>query len=338
MQLFARKKLAQAIAQIAKGFETSAENLAENFDVTPGVAQKVNEAIRAENTFLKSINVFGVVEVKAEKILVGTTGSLSRRTDTNNKERTARSAHALKARSYELYKTETDVAIRHEVLESWAHIDGGMAKMIRSQVKTQIAEDRVTCGWNGIQADSETDPSTDPLLTKLNIGWPQKLRVENSENVFTEVVANSGKIEIGTSADYANLPALVASLIKVIPKHKRKGLVAYVSDDLADQYEQQIWAMFGEKPTEEDKLKANGLLSRVAKLPMETPDNFPDGMVFITKPKNLSIYWQLSSWKTSSGDNQKAEQWEDLNKRNEGYIIEDVEAAAMAENVSYKAA
>jgi hypothetical protein len=68
---------------------------------------------------------------------------------------------------------------------------------------------------------------------------------------------------------------------------------------------------------------------------METPEGFPAGTIFICSHKNLSIYWQKESWKTTSGDNHKADQYEDLNKRNEGYVLEDEEACALAENLEY---
>ncbi|MGR6871185.1 P2 family phage major capsid protein [Pseudomonas sp. HK3] len=330
------KALSNAHKQIAKGFEATSDQLIKGYSVSASVTQKLNESIRADNDFLKKINVIGVKEVKAEKIMVGTKGPVSRRTNTSNgNERKARSAHKLTSRNYELHKTETDIAIRHETLESWVHIDGGLATMIRNQVKQQIGEDRVVCGWNGVSAAADTDPENDPLLTNLNIGWLEKARVENSDAHFVEGVKDSGKITIGKGGDYANLSAAVSALKKAIPKHKRKNLVAFIGEDLADEYEQQIWSMYGEQPTEEDKLAANKLLGRVAKLPMETPEGFPDGTIFICSHKNLSIYWQKESWKTTSGDNHKADQYEDLNKRNEGYVLEDEEACALAENLEY---
>jgi len=55
----------------------------------------------------------------------------------------------------------------------------------------------------------------------------------------------------------------------------------------------------------------------------------------VTSLKNLSIYWQDTSWRRQQIDNPKKDQYEDFNSRQEGYVVEIEEKAALIENITY---
>lgn len=337
---FAKKGLSKAIGQFAKGFGVTVGDIAQSFSVTPAIAQKLQEEVRATNTVLAKVNVLPVTEITGQKVMLGVNGAVSSRTDLTqqNSERKASSAHSLKANTYTLKDTNTDVAIPYNVLNTWAHVTKGMAAMIRNQVKQQIADDRVMCGWNGTSAAAETDRDTYPLLQDLNIGWLKLLETENPDNVFVEDIASSGKIIIGPTAanTYKNLDQLVTSLRNTIPVHKRKGLVALVGEDVMDEVEQQVWAFAGNKPTEKEKANIQKVMGSAGGLVIETPEFFPGNCVMVTAWENLSVYYQESSWRSQTIDNPRRNQLEDFNTRNEGYVIEDVEACALAKNIEFE--
>lgn len=340
----AKNGLSKAIGQFAKGFGVQSSDVKNGFSVDPSIAQKLQEEVRAVSDVLSKINIIPVVAIKGQKISIGVNGAISSRTDLSdeNKERKAKVAHGLKAMEYELYEVDTDYAIPYSVLNSWAHVSTGMAKMIRSQVKQQIADDRVMCGFNGTSVAANSNRIDNPLLQDLNIGWPQLLKNQNSDNVFSEdvddegVSLGTGKIKVGEGQRYKNLDQVVTALKNAIPKHKRKGLVALVSEDLMEEYEQFVWAIGGAKPSEKEKLLMDKLLNKLGKLDYETPEHFPDGTVMVVAWKNLSIYHQEGSWQAQTIDNPKRKQLEDYNTRNEGYVIEDVEAITMAENIVFE--
>jgi P2 family phage major capsid protein len=337
---FAKTGLSKAIGQIAKGFGVTVGEIAETFSVAPSIAQKLQEEVRAKNTVLAKVNVLPVTEITGQKIMLSVNGAVSSRTDLTDstKERTASTAHSLKANAYTLKETNTDVAIPYNVLNTWAHVTLGMAKMIRNQVKQQVADDRVMCGFNGTSAADETDRDANPLLQDLNIGWLKLLETENSDNVFLEDIDGSGKIIIGaTEANaYKNLDQLVTALRNVIPVHKRKGLVALVGEDVMDEVEQAVWAIAGNKPSEKDKVDALKILGTAGGLAIETPEYFPANCVMVTAWSNLSVYYQESSWRSQTINNPRRNQLEDFNTRNEGYVIEDVEACALAKNIEFE--
>lgn len=334
-----------AIAGIANLHAVPADQVVETYNVTPAVAQKVNEAIRAENTFLSQINVIGVKEKKGQKVAVGTGGNrITRRTDTTSKNRKPTNPADLTAVEYELYKTETDVATPDELLENWAHIEANIGQMILNQSRITIAEERVMIGFNGVSAAVESDPATNTMLQDVNIGWLQKLRIENPNNVFSEIRGGAGEVVLGENgavvSDYANLNQLVAAALKTIPKHLRKKtgkgrLVVMVGDELAEYHQDRIYAQYGEQPSEQEKAQRQLAATTLGGLEMVEPDFFPSRSIVITSYDNLSIYYQSSSWKKQTKYVAEAEEMQDYNKRNEGYVVENVLKMVLVENIVF---
>lgn len=330
-----------ATAFSAEGLTVNSNMMVEGFTPTPSIVQTLNEKIRAENSVLMKVNVKGVKSKRGQKLSIGTgANAISRRTKlTGDKERKARYPGSLEHSEYELHKTETDYSVPDVILEEWAHVDGKVAQKIQNQVKITIAEERVKIGWNGVEAKEETDPSAKPMLEDLNKGWLQKVREENASGHFTEVRSGTGEIVVGVkdgvTSDHANVNALVASLKRSIPKHLRKDLVVLVGEDIADYHEDQIYSKYGEQPTEAQQKEMDAVMGKLGGLPWETPDFFPEDAILITSWDNLSIYYQTESWKKQSYYSGRREQWEDYNKRNEGYVLENSEKTALAENIVF---
>ncbi len=64
----------------------------------------------------------------------------------------------------------------------------------------------------------------------------------------------------------------------------------------------------------------------------------PRGKLFITIPKNLSIYWQIGGRRRAVIDNPKRDQVEFFESSNEAYVVEDFGAGCLIENVEFAGA
>nr|VXZ92016.1 phage major capsid protein, P2 family [Klebsiella pneumoniae] len=60
---------------------------------------------------------------------------------------------------------------------------------------------------------------------------------------------------------------------------------------------------------------------------------FPANALLITRPDNLSIYWQEDTRRRSVIDNPKRDRIENFESVNEAYVVEDYRCAALVENI-----
>jgi len=72
-------------------------------------------------------------------------------------------------------------------------------------------------------------------------------------------------------------------------------------------------------------------------LPVVRAPFFPAETLLITRPDNLSIYWQEESRRRSVVDNAKRDRVENFESVNEAYVIEDLRGACLVENIKIKA-
>lgn len=311
----------------------------QTFAATPTVAQTLNDKIVTDgNPFLSKINVIGVQEIKGEKVLMGLSGRVSSRTNTAGAgERVAKNLLSLGSKGFELFKTDSDTAIRYAQIDMWAKFSD-FAERYNKQVRIAIGNDRLTCGWHGIEAAEDTDIATNPNLEDLNVGWLQLLREYNSgSQVLAATVEDP--IALG-STDFPNLDILVHETKQMLHESVRStpGLTAFISEDLlmaaqGDYYESQ-----GATPSEKEKLRNSLVMQTYGGLPAEVPPFFPAGTILVTTHANLSIYWQEGSWRRKIDDNSKKDQYDNWNSRNEGYVVEEELLAGVTEGITIAAA
>jgi hypothetical protein len=72
---------------------------------------------------------------------------------------------------------------------------------------------------------------------------------------------------------------------------------------------------------------------RLGNLPAVRVPYFPARGLLVTKLENLSIYWQEGSRRRTVLDNAKRDRIENYESVNDAYVIEDLECAALAENI-----
>ncbi len=329
----ARLKFSALAVAIATTY--GVETVREEFNVTPTHAQTLNEKITHSSTFLSRINVIPVSEIKGEKVMLGTSGTVTGRTDTSTADRVARNVLGLDGQGYELFETHSDVALKYASIDAWAKFPN-FPQRYSAAVQKQIALDRIMIGWNGTSAAATTDRVANPLLQDVNKGWLQIAREQAPEQVLAQGAKVAGKIQIGATGDYANLDALVHDVSLMIDEEFRDGgdLIAIVGRELLAHDKAKLYAAQGDTPTEKERIEMAQVIATYGGLPTFTCPHFPGKGVVVTSWDNLSIYFQDTSWRRHIQENPKRSQVEDYNSRNEGYVIEQLGKFAAIESAN----
>ncbi|MBA1302845.1 phage major capsid protein, P2 family [Stutzerimonas stutzeri] len=329
----ARLKFSALAVAIATTY--GVETVREEFNVTPTHAQTLNEKITHSSAFLSRINVIPVSEIKGEKVMLGTSGTVTGRTDTSNADRVARNVLGLDGQGYELFETHSDVALKYASIDAWAKFPN-FPQRYSAAVQKQIALDRIMIGWNGTSAAATTDRVANPLLQDVNKGWLQIAREQAPEQVLAQGAKVAGKIQIGATGDYANLDALVHDVSLMIDEEFRDGgdLIAIVGRELLAHDKAKLYAAQGDTPTEKERIEMAQVIATYGGLPTFTCPHFPSRGVVVTSWDNLSIYFQDTSWRRHIQENPKRSQVEDYNSRNEGYVIEQLGKFAAIESAN----
>ncbi|MDR2308873.1 MAG: phage major capsid protein, P2 family [Paucimonas sp.] len=292
------------------------------FAVEPTHAQELNDQITERVDFLGRINVVPVSEIKGEKVLLGLNGPATSRTDTDKNDREPRHLLDLKNNTYELFHTETDVALKFATIDAWAKFPD-FAQRYLAAVQKRIALDRIMIGWHGLNAAKQTDLAKFPLLQDVNKGWLQIAREQIPEQILKSASLDK-KITLGKGGDYENLDSAVHDVKQMIePVFRDEGdLVAIVGSDLLAHDKGRLYAAQGQTPTEKERIEDAQVIATYGGLPSFLIPFFPSKGIVITSWDNLSIYFQDTSWRRHLIENPKRSRTEDYNGRNEGYVIE----------------
>jgi P2 family phage major capsid protein len=307
------------------------------FTVDPSVQQTLETRMQESSEFLSLINIVPVDEMKGEKLGLGVSGTIAGRTNTAaGNRRVGVDPTALDSHGYECKQTNFDTALRYAKLDMWAKFSDFEMK-IRDVILRRQALDRILIGFNGTSAAAATDRAANPLLQDVNIGWLQKMRVENAARVMDEGADIVGKVTYGThaTADYVTLDALVWDAHQTLLAEWAKDdteLVAIVGSDLLhDKYFPMINK--AEDPTEQIARDIIMSTKRLGGLRAVRVPGFPAGKVFITRLDNLSIYYQDGKRRRMVKDEPELDQITDYQSSNEAYVIEDLEGACLIENI-----
>lgn len=320
MNDFTRKQFNILCTAIAEGY--GIPSVKEQFAVTPVAEQRLQDKIVEQSEFLQKINVITVSNMTGENVLVSDSGPVSGRTDTSDgtSERVPKDALNMENFGYELFKTNSDVALRYAQIDAWAHMDN-LIDRYPTHVQRRIANDRELIGWNGKEAVPTTDISANPLLQDVNKGWIQYMRDKYPANILKQGEKAANEIRIGPGGDYENLDLAVNDMLQGIPLYLRAGLVLLVGDELVSNERAALLATVGGKPTEKNAM--NAAMTTIGGLEWDTPTNFPPRGIVITSYDNLSVYVQKDSWRRQIKDKPSKDRIEDFNSRNEGYTVEE---------------
>jgi P2 family phage major capsid protein len=323
------------LSDLAKHNGIERADTASKFSVAPSVQQRLETRLQETSEFLRRINIIGVSEQQGEKIGLGITGPNASTTDTAQQDRQPANLLALDGNKYFCSQTNFDTFITYAQLDAWAKFPD-FTRRLRAQIMTRQALDRIMIGFNGTSRSATSDPAAHPLREDVNVGWLQKLRDEAPQRVMSDTGTKDGKVTIGATGDYKNLDALVsdavASLIE--PWYREDpGLVAICGRELVhDKYFPIINADL--KPV--DMVAADIILSsaRIGGLQAVRVPFFPKDKILITKLSNLSLYYQEGARRRTIKDEARRDRIENYESSNDAYVIEDLQCAAMVENIA----
>ncbi|WP_039918802.1 P2 family phage major capsid protein, partial [Cellvibrio mixtus] len=122
----------------------SIKDASKKFSVAPSVQQTLETKLQESSDFLGRINIFGVKELKGEKLGLGV-NPIAGRTDVSEGPRQPRDVSTLDDMEYECKFTEFDTGIGYAKLDAWAKFPDFQARL-RDAILRQQALDRIMVG------------------------------------------------------------------------------------------------------------------------------------------------------------------------------------------------
>lgn len=308
----------------------------EKFTVEPSIQQRLETKMQESSSFLGRINIVGVPEQQGEKLGLGISNPIASTTNTTTTDRAPIDPTTIDQQGYHCLQTNSDTFLTYAKLDLWAKFPDFQTR-IRDAILKRQALDRIMIGWNGTSRAATSNRGTNPLLQDVNKGWLQHYREQAAARVMSEVVADSGEINIGAAGDYKTLDALVYDMVNSLLEpwyQEDTELVAICGRELlADKYFPLINAT--QAPSEQ--LAADIVVSqkRIGNLPAVRVPFFPANAVMVTRLDNLSIYYQEGARRRTLVDNAKRDRIENYESSNDAYVIEDFGAGCVAENIAF---
>jgi len=309
------------------------------FAVAPVIEQRLQAKLTVTSDFMSRINVVPVSQQQGARVGVGVSRSLAGRTNTagGNRRTPGRIADSEAIDEYFCKQTNYDYAWGYALLDAWAHRPE-FQQLVRDAVLVQKSADVITIGFNGVDAKSQTDRDTNPLLQDVNWGWLYKMRRYAPARVMAHGAKDNLKVYVSDTgnADYVNLDALVFDAIQNLLHERYKtatDLVVIVGSDLVHDKYFKIVSEAGDKATEQvarDVILSSRQLG--GKPTMQVPF-FPSNAILITSLKNLSYYWQLGTARRQIRDEPALDQIENYESINDAFMVEDYGKACLIENI-----
>jgi len=309
------------------------------FAVAPVIEQRLQAKLTVTSDFMSRINVVPVSQQQGARVGVGVSRSLAGRTNTagGNRRTPGRIADSEAIDEYVCKQTNYDYAWGYALLDAWAHRPE-FQQLVRDAVLVQKSADVITIGFNGVDAKSQTDRDTNPLLQDVNWGWLYKMRRYAPARVMAHGSKDNLKVYVSDTgnADYVNLDALVFDAIQNLLHERYKtatDLVVIVGSDLVHDKYFKIISEAGDRATEQvarDVILSSRQLG--GKPTMQVPF-FPSNAILITSLKNLSYYWQIGTARRQIRDEPALDQIENYESINDAFMVEDYGKACLIENI-----
>lgn len=337
----------QYLGQIAT--LNSVASAVQAFTVAVSVQQKIENKIQDSSAFLKQVNMVGVTEKSGQKLGLGIGSPVASTTNTALQARSPRDLTDFElVDEYDCTKTDYDTFIPYAKLDMWAKFPDFQVR-IRDLITQRQALDRILIGFNGTHRAATSNPTVNPLLQDVNIGWLQKIRTNAPQRVLSEGSKVTDKIRIGKdidglnpdgtayvgTCDYGNLDALVYDLVNnfIDPWHQEDTQLVVICGRslLSDKY----FPMVNNNNAPSEKMAADTIISqkRMGGLQAVRVPGFPDNALLVTRLDNLSIYFQEGARRRNVVEESKFDRIENYESSNDAFIVESYGMVAFAENI-----
>ncbi len=335
-----RVKFNAFLLRLAGLYEVPVEEMTSKVEITPSVAQKLEDNIQQSAAFLGMINIVPVDEKTGQVIGLGVGSTVAGTTDTSAGERKPTDPSEMTDINYDCQQTNFDTTLTYQKLDLWAKFKDFQLR-IRNAIIRRQALDRIMIGFNGTHRAKTSDRAANKMLEDVNIGWLKKVRTDAEAHVISDVRDDAGNvisavIRVGKDGDFNNLDALVMSAVdEVIDEEYRDDTELVVICGrklLSDKY----FPLVNKDQDNSEKLAADMIISqkRIGGLQAVRAPYFPENALFITRLDNLSIYWQNETRRRHIIDNPKRDRIENFESVNEAYVVEDYRGTALIENIS----
>lgn len=315
--------------------------IAEGFAVDPTRQQRLEQAITESDSFLKSISSHGVEELSGEKVGMGVSGFIGKRTDTNaGHDRKALDPTSLTARDYFCHESEYDLLIKWAKIDKWAKFRRQFYAMWQRLVVKQQALNRIQVGFWGQYEAIETanagysaTPDKYPMGQDFHMGWLQYIIHWAPEKVWgLNPDGTISTIQVGPGGDFVNLDELITAvkmelLVRQYRKHPDQR--ALIGEDLYNAEILRFWRSAGDTATEKPAVEAYIEKHKFGQTKALDVPFFPERGVLITPLENISHYTQIGSMRRSIENNKHRKGVEDFTFRNEDFVIEDLDQVCM---------
>lgn len=334
-----RFKFNDYLMRLSALYEVPVEELTSKVEITPSVAQTLEDNVQQSAAFLGFVNIVPVPEKTGQVIGLGVGSSIAGTTDTTKEDREATDPSEMTDIKYECQQTNYDTALTYQKLDLWAKFKDFQLR-IRNAIIRRQALDRIMIGFNGTHRAKTSDRTANKMLEDVNIGWLQKVRTDAPLHVVSDVKGEDGQvisavIRVGKDGDFNNLDALVMSAVdEIIDEEYRDDTELVVICGrklLSDKY----FPLVNKEQENSEKLAADLIISqkRIGGLQAVRAPYFSENALFITRLDNLSIYWQSETRRRHIIDNPKRDRIENYESVNEAYVVEDYRGTALIENI-----
>jgi P2 family phage major capsid protein len=314
---------------------------------TPTPEQRLVTRMQDTTEFLRLINVIGVIKETGQTVglLAGT--PVASRANTagtgiaSPQRRVPIDPTGLDNFPYACVPTEFNPLFPYQKLDQWAQFPDFETRM-RDIIIKRMALDRIQIGWNGNSVALSAGMTIgDPTLASMNEGWIWWMLNNNAERVLKSG-ATTNEIQVGTgSADnYATIDALVLDArMTLLPPWAREDVENLIAFCGADVLHDKYFPIANRQEGSLDLLAQQSLNAqymhpmlggiRAMRVPF-----MPAGTVLITRPDNISLYYQLGSMRRMLRDEPQWNRVVDYQSSNEAYVIEDPNYAVLIQNIT----
>lgn len=311
--------------------DVSAISNGNSFAVTPTIQQTLHERVQESSDFLRDyVNFILVNDISGEKVFITDDGLVI--TSTTNVDRTPIDPSDTESEGYQCRTNDFDILLSWSKLNAWAKFPDFQARLTNFLLRRQ-ALDHIKIGFNGISFAGVSDRAANPLGQDVNIGWLQTIRDEAAAHV---VDAGAG-VTFGTNQTYKNIDAMALSarheLLDEVHRERGDLVVILGSTLLNDKY----FRIMNKEPIDPSEYIPRDALQsqkRIGAMEAITVPFFPADAMLITPRQNLSVYVQEMSRRAKFEEQHASRGYVNWFTHNVDYVVEDLSATALVENIA----
>ncbi|MFV2029801.1 phage major capsid protein, P2 family [Neisseria sp. S1] len=334
------------IAATAKA--NGVDNPAKTFAVEPQKSRVMRAAMRKSSAFLSLVNIV-TKQNNAGEIIGITTGLTASRkgksatgyTDADGRRQPKTQGTADK-REYRLRKVNFDTAFTYEQLDEWA-AEPNYLQLVQQGIVKSKAESLISIGFNGKEWAVTSNPESNPLLQDCGKGWLQQMRETNQARTMGwqsgQIGTTKQAVKYGPGAEtYKNLDAVVMDAVSNLLAEEfnsRQDLVVICNRSMLDDKYFAVVNGAEDKATELNAADVLASKRRIGGIDAIAVPYFPANTLFITPLANLSIYFHATGHRRSVKDEPEFDRVANYESENIDFVIEELGAAALIENIEY---